>query len=988
MAQPEIHSKLQISQTEDWLFAFMRVLIVAGALLFYLLLKLGLILDDFVLLELVLFLFIIWSALVTGIIYFDARVPTPRTRFWKRLLVGVSLAVDGAFIYYAASYTGGLHSPFFYAVFVLIVFHAYYFPSYLPGYRSKFRWLTSGAVSGLVLFIILYLLLADMPPFSNYHFAIDSFLALILSLTAGILRYRDRQTAYRLRRTNELAKLFRGIIVRVNQMYATEESTSQLLDIFDDLAATIGENLSAMACEVFTLESDGIFIRKGLWFRETYIKKEEFYEVLHPHDTIILGADYKVDSVESGRVGRYEQNHPQFAFDRNPLAEKMAVFLKENFVQHSLFTLILKLKAKKRGVKLPIGIIRVTNRLDTYGDLNDTGFAKDDEYVIQDVAKEISGAIETYQLQQNLNKIVETERYLRKLALKDDLDEIVLEILESMSEMVSSRYAELWTPFEDGFERHQKLVLRAQYPSAGHVLEKLKESEKFIDVKTSLIGKSFFVNDSREKIIYYDSISSVDGFAWRHLVQDFGTKKFIAISLSRGQEVLGVVCLHPEMDFIWKDNINAQLSEFADLAAVSLESARFRRRFLKLNMLRKRLDRLFVKDENLFYHNIAVLVRDVVGAEACSIFMLQEDNKMPLLRGMSEQSDDTQKRTGKLANDVDNHVILQVIEHGQSVVISYQNDKPGKTKKGEKTPLTTPSALMACPIHNSDSEIIAVICCINKSREPNIVTKTFSNTDLELFELTEGIISAILENRLNIMRLEEINNRRRNFLSSVAHEYTSPLQSIRMTAEFLKKYHNNRERLKNPNAQFDFLIEEVDFLNYLTANIRTQFAEGVYEFQPSERVRTSLFKLVEKVQTLLKSQAKEKGLDIRLLGSFPTLEVDKFHLEQVVFNLLVNAIKYTLPTSPHPIIEVICEDRQPHLLLIFRNWGVGVRTDESTRIFDMFTRGAEAHAGSVTGTGLGLYISRKIMHKMGGDLRLTKLGNPTEFTVYLPKYRL
>ena len=101
--------------------------------------------------------------------------------------------------------------------------------------------------------------------------------------------------------------------------------------------------------------------------------------------------------------------------------------------------------------------------------------------------------------------------------------------------------------------------------------------------------------------------------------------------------------------------------------------------------------------------------------------------------------------------------------------------------------------------------------------------------------------------------------------------------------------------------------------------------------------------------------------------------------------MLVNAIKYTLPTSPKPIIEIVCEDRHPHLLLMFRNWGIGVRQNEAARIFEMFVRGTEAHEGSVTGTGLGLYISKRIMQKMGGDLLLTKLVNPTEFTVFVPK---
>jgi two-component system phosphate regulon sensor histidine kinase PhoR len=221
----------------------------------------------------------------------------------------------------------------------------------------------------------------------------------------------------------------------------------------------------------------------------------------------------------------------------------------------------------------------------------------------------------------------------------------------------------------------------------------------------------------------------------------------------------------------------------------------------------------------------------------------------------------------------------------------------------------------------------------------------------------------------------------------VAHEFTSPLQSMRSAVEYLKRYHNNPEHLRDPLSQFDFIIEEVDFLNYLITNIRSQGLGERTDFlstSPGPRTTEKLFKIVEKVQTLLKGQARERGLEIKLIGAFPIVKVDKFHLEQVIFNLLVNAIKYTRPNSVKPI-EVVCDESSTDVILSFRNWGIGVRSNEATRIFDMFERGSNAYISSVTGTGIGLHISKKIMQTLGGELKLTKLDNPTEFTIYLPK---
>lgn len=984
MIFPAIEKHKQLYSTEDWLFTCMRILVVAGSVAFYALVQIGAITKyDIPNLLLKLSVFVIWSALVVWSIFRDVNLRSQQSAWLKRWLVGVSLPIDGIFIYYAAKDSEGIFSPFFYAVFVLIVFHAYYFPNYFKGRSSKkYQLLTSGSVSGLALFILLYLGLAEKPALNSFDFYVDSFLAFILAITAGLLRQKEIQKSDELQRSNELANLFRGIIGRMNKMHANGEEQGPL---FDDLATTIGENLSAMACEVFALDSAGVFIRKGMWLRTSAKSVGGFQRILAHYDTIILGSEYDASGARARRVGRYDEQDPHFQANQNHLSEKMAVYLSEENVKHSLFTLILKPKQDEHRQRAPIGIIRVTNRLDGYGEVKGQGFSAEDEEVIEDVAKEIAGAFESYQLQLLLSKTAERESYLKQLALQENLDQIMPEILQNMSMMVEAKYAELWTPFNDGFAQTPKLVLRAHSPIKGHVLDKLGIAERIIDVDNSFIGKAHFGEQKQNGIAFREDISKEKDFAWRHLLEDFGTNMFISIPLKKGDEILGVACLHPQKDLTLSTDLRQKLEEFANLAAVSLQSARLRRRFVQLKALHRHLDALLVEDEDLFYHNIAYLVRDVVEARECSLYMLTGDNGDNELRGHSYLGEGKDRANWRLPKYDASSIVKRVIKQNVSVVCSENNSSAVKAKKVTQDQQKIPLACMACPVPDSRNGTIAVIYCKEKINSPNIVTKTFSNSDLELFELAVGIIGAIMENRLNLMRLEEINARRRNFLSSVTHEFTSPLQSIRMTAEYLKKYHANPERLKNPDAQFDFLIEEVDFLNYLTANIRTQFSEGVYEFKGSPPVRTKLFSLVERIQTLLKSQAKEKGLDIKLLGSFPVLKVDQFHLEQVVFNLLVNAIKYTLPTSPKPIIEIVCEDRHPHLLLMFRNWGIGVRQNEAARIFEMFVRGTEAHEGSVTGTGLGLYISKRIMQKMGGDLLLTKLVNPTEFTVFVPK---
>jgi len=973
---------------EDKLFADTRIVLSAAVLVYYIffirILNIG---PKFPNVGWMMVVFLGWSGLLYWSIRKDAELRTEKSNRLKRWLIACSLPVDWVFIYYATIHSGGIESPFFVAVFVLIVFHAYYFP-YLNRLRAwRFRWLISGAMAGAFAFLFLYLLhyyllLKSNDGASSFRLWVSVFFAAILAHTAAFLRHRDRETTRRMRRSLDMAELFRGIIRRVNDLHNSGAEEIQE-HFFDDLARTIGENLAAICCEVFSLVKPNEFFREGFWIRETHFT-EEFWNLLGECDTVRLQNHYRVEGGQSWRVGRYQKQNHDFAATKNPLGSQMQDFLESPQVQNSLYTIIIR--KEQSNERTPIGIIRITNRIDHDGTIHFRGFTDEDEEIIEDVARELSVAFENYRLQSIINKALEKERRMNQLALKDDLDEIMQEILQSMSEMVDASFADLWIPFEEGFEHKRKFVLRSCYPLNGNITEHLPDAKRSLSTEDSFIGNLLEGELGRERIIYDEDIRNAPKYAWTETIHKFGTYKLIAILLVRDEQ-LGVVCLHPGKDFEWGENIRAQLTEFANLAAMRIEGARFQRRFQQLSTLQKGLDKLFESKAEVFYHNVAEMVKDIMPAETCSIFSVDREKNVLVLSGSSDNSSETRAKIGSIICGVEESVTGMVTKTNEPVMFYGDFYRPGITEKIFEKTQNPPGAMIACPIFDTQNNAIAVIRCINKIREKNIVTNTFSNSDGKLFDLIAGIIATLIENRRNIDSLLRINQQRQNFLSSVAHEFTSPLQSMRSTVEFLKRYHNNAEHLKDPLSQFDFIIEEVDFLNYLITNIRSQGLGERADFLPTSagpRTNEKLFKIVEKVQTLLKGQAREKGLEIKLAGAFPILNVDKFHLEQVIFNLLVNAIKYTRPNSPSPI-EVFCDESANHIILGFRNWGIGVRSNETTRIFEMFERGSNAYISSVTGTGIGLHISKKIMQNLGGDLKLTKLESPTEFTIFLPK---
>jgi signal transduction histidine kinase len=172
----------------------------------------------------------------------------------------------------------------------------------------------------------------------------------------------------------------------------------------------------------------------------------------------------------------------------------------------------------------------------------------------------------------------------------------------------------------------------------------------------------------------------------------------------------------------------------------------------------------------------------------------------------------------------------------------------------------------------------------------------------------------------------------------------------------------------------------------------TQIFELVSHLLDVSRIRAGLLKLhleevdlchvVREVVSRFATQAEQSGcpLVLQVDGSL-TGQWDALRLEQVVTNLVTNALKYA-PGQPI-VVRVWLEDDKAHLTV--RDEGMGIAPEFLTRIFERFERGvSERHYG---GLGLGLYITRRIVEALGGTIHAT--SEPQRgalFTVRLPRH--
>ncbi len=222
---------------------------------------------------------------------------------------------------------------------------------------------------------------------------------------------------------------------------------------------------------------------------------------------------------------------------------------------------------------------------------------------------------------------------------------------------------------------------------------------------------------------------------------------------------------------------------------------------------------------------------------------------------------------------------------------------------------------------------------------------------------------------------------RDRFLSVASHELKTPVASLQISAEALQRAHQHDDlddarlerglrRIATASERLGELVAELLDVSRLSAEPR----------EP-RRQPTDLAGLVRDVAARFEEIENVKRVRISAPESVP-MEVDGSRLEQVISNLLDNALKYSEPDAP---VEVELVDSDERVVISVSDRGIGVDEEMPERLFEAFGRGANAE--HLQGIGLGLYISRQIVQRHGGHIEASRRsdGPGSTFTVTLPR---
>ena len=266
--------------------------------------------------------------------------------------------------------------------------------------------------------------------------------------------------------------------------------------------------------------------------------------------------------------------------------------------------------------------------------------------------------------------------------------------------------------------------------------------------------------------------------------------------------------------------------------------------------------------------------------------------------------------------------------------------------------------------------------------------KTVGERELELFmapysaDQAPGGVMVVIHDVTEQRRSEQA---RREFVANVSHELRTPLTNIKSYAETViaagdelpPELHNNF---------MGVIVSEADRMTRIVQDLLTlsKIDYGKMEMNVS---RFSFSKAVRSVYEAVALNAESHGhtLTFSCEENMPDVDGDRERIEQVIMNIVSNAIKYT-PDGGKIAITAATSGR--NVFVRISDNGIGIPEKDLPRLFERFYRVDKARSRESGGTGLGLSIAKEILNQHKGDIRIESVyGEGTDVTITLPAAR-
>jgi signal transduction histidine kinase len=264
----------------------------------------------------------------------------------------------------------------------------------------------------------------------------------------------------------------------------------------------------------------------------------------------------------------------------------------------------------------------------------------------------------------------------------------------------------------------------------------------------------------------------------------------------------------------------------------------------------------------------------------------------------------------------------------------------------------------------------------------------------DLAQANQEIAALLRDAERHVEQLEELDKLKSRFLSMASHELKTPLTSISGLAQVLMRRTMRRIEAGRPSddeweSELRAHAERLELLNSQAARLgrlidelldvsRIESGKLEFHWEPVD-----LGQLVQAVAARLQLTTSKHAIEVELGHAPLVVQADRDHLEQVLDNLVSNAIKFS--PAGGPIKVRVCKKGRADVQISVSDPGVGIPRDQLDAVFGLFYQAEDPVSRHTGGMGLGLYISKEIIVRHGGRIWAeSEPGHGSTFYVSLP----
>ncbi|MEO8769722.1 MAG: HAMP domain-containing sensor histidine kinase [Ferruginibacter sp.] len=247
--------------------------------------------------------------------------------------------------------------------------------------------------------------------------------------------------------------------------------------------------------------------------------------------------------------------------------------------------------------------------------------------------------------------------------------------------------------------------------------------------------------------------------------------------------------------------------------------------------------------------------------------------------------------------------------------------------------------------------------------------------------LTITIISFLLLYR-NLVQQKRLTAIKNEFIGNITHELKTPIATVSVAIEAMKNFN----ALQNPERTQEYLDISTNELQRLSLLVDKVLSLSKFEKNEIE-IKKENFDLVQLIREVMESmkpqfEKQEAATSLQLTGINFIIEADRRHISSVIYNLLDNALKYSMK-NPQIAVQVI--DHSQYLELRVTDNGIGIPAEYKKKIFEQFFRVPAGDTHNIKGYGLGLSYVNYIVASHQGFIEVeSELNKGSTFIIKLP----